>query len=195
MNCICGSGASALDCLLSPCTKRCLTLECIPRLIILMVQQTEAKSLRSGSLAKAAGVSPATIRHYEKLGVLAKARRTQSGYRMYPESAVERVLVVQRALRIGFTLGELAEVLKMRDTGGAPCRRVYEMASEKLKGVRTSIQDLRRMEKYLKMVLSDWEGRVRHAAPGQRLHLLQSLSPAIKRSGEKTSRFARRQKS
>jgi DNA-binding transcriptional MerR regulator len=114
---------------------------------------------------------------------------------MYPESAVERVLVVQRALRIGFTLGELAEVLKMRDAGGAPCRRVYEMASEKLKGVRTSIQDLRRMEKYLKMVLSDWEGRVRHAAPGQRLHLLQSLSPAIKRSGEKTSRFARRQKS
>jgi MerR family Zn(II)-responsive transcriptional regulator of zntA len=92
-----------------------LTLECIPGLILLMVQTSSSKTLRSGALADAAGVSPDTIRHYERIGVLQRASRTDSGYRVYPASALERVLVVQRALRIGFTLAELAEVLKARD--------------------------------------------------------------------------------
>src|ERR1700751_5851028 len=99
------------------------------RVDLLMVQ---SKGLRSGTLAKAAEVRPDTIRHYEKIGVLPRAARTVSGYRVYPASAVERVLVVQRALRIGFTLAELAEVLKARDAGGAPCHRVYALAQGKL---------------------------------------------------------------
>ena len=73
-----------------------------------MVQGTSSKTLYSGALARAAAVSPDTIRHYEKIGVLPRASRTQSGYRVYPASALDRVLVVQRALLIGFTLGELA---------------------------------------------------------------------------------------
>src|SRR5882672_12882848 len=95
--------------------------------------------LRSGAVAKAAGVSPDTIRHYEKIGILPRATRTESGYRIYPSNSAERVLVVQRALRIGFTLAELAEVLKARDAGGAPCQRVYDLAKEKLKGITADI--------------------------------------------------------
>jgi MerR family copper efflux transcriptional regulator len=100
----------------------------------------QSKGLRSGTLAKAAEVSPDTIRNYEKIGVLPRAARTVSGYRVYPASAVERVLVVQRALRIGFTLAELAEVLKARDAGGVPCQRVYELAQGKLKGIEADIK-------------------------------------------------------
>ena len=80
-----------------------------------MVQSSGVKTLQSGTLAKAAGVSPDTIRYYERIGVLPRALRTGSGYRVFPASAVERVLVVRRALRIGFTLVELGEVLKARD--------------------------------------------------------------------------------
>jgi hypothetical protein len=76
-----------------------------------MVQNTSSKTLRSVALAKATGVSPDTIRHYERIGVLPRASRTEPGYRIYPLSAVERVLVVQRALRIGFTLAELDEAM------------------------------------------------------------------------------------
>lgn len=151
-----------------------------------MVQQ---KALRSGSLAKAAGVSPDTIRHYERIGVLPAAARTESGYRVYPTSAVERVLVVQRALRIGFTLSELADVLKARDANGMPCRRVYELAAEKLEGIRADIARLRHMEKYLRTVLANWESRIRKARHGQRSHLLYSLTGTVKRSGKARNPF------
>lgn len=160
-----------------------------------MVQRNTSVGLRSGALAKAAGVSPDTVRHYERIGVLPKASRTSSGYRVYPRSAVERVLVVQRALRIGFTLAELAEVLKAREAGGVPCRRVYQMAIEKLKGIRTDIQALKRMETYLKTVLSEWEGQMRRTAPGQKSHLLHSLMAIGKSPGDKTNRFPRKRKS
>jgi DNA-binding transcriptional MerR regulator len=154
-----------------------------------MVQQG---SLRSGALAKAASVSPDTIRHYEKIGVLPKAARTQGGYRVYPESAVERVLVVQRALRIGFSLAELAEVLKARDAGGAPCRRVIEIAQKKLETIKAGIKAMKLTERYLEKTLSDWKTKMLRAGPGQRAHLLHSLTTAIKSSGDMTHRLRRK---
>jgi DNA-binding transcriptional MerR regulator len=157
-----------------------------------MVQSSGSKSLRSGDLAKAAGVSPDTIRHYEKIGVLPQASRTESGYRVYPASAVERVVVVQRALRIGFTLAELAEVLKTRDAGGVPCRHVYELAQGKLKVIGADIEALKRTKRYLQRVLADWEERTQRAGPGQQSHLLYSLSEAAKNAGLTARQFRRR---
>jgi MerR family copper efflux transcriptional regulator len=154
---------------------------------------TIAKTLHSGGLAKATGVSPDTIRHYEKIGVLPRASRTESGYRLYPESAVERVLVVQRALRIGFSLAELAEVLKARDAGGAPCQRVFELAQQKLAGIRTDITTLKQTECYLDRVLTDWKSRVRRAGKGQKAHLLHSLTDGLKNIPGRTN-FHRRKR-
>ncbi len=143
-----------------------------------MVQTVVSKALRSGTLAKAVGVSPDTIRHYERLGILPGATRTASGYRLYPAEAVERALVVRRALRIGFSLTELAEVLRARDAGGTPCLRVYELAQEKLERISHDIKALRQTEQYLKKVLADWEKRLHATKPGQKSHLLYSLSKA-----------------
>jgi DNA-binding transcriptional MerR regulator len=165
-------------------------LECIQGLILIMVQRSDA-TFHCGELAKATGVSADTIRHYEKLGVLPKAVRSASGYRVYPESAVERVHVVQRALRIGFTLSELAEVLKARDAGGAPCQRVFELAQQKLVGISTDIAALKQTERYLKKVLADWKSRVQRAGKGQKAHLLHSLTDVLKNSTGPT-RFRRK---
>src|SRR5438309_1702127 len=146
------------------------------------------------ALARAAGVSPDTIRHYERIGVLPQAARTAAGYRVYPGSAVDRVLVVQRALRIGFTLAELAEVLQARDAGGAPCHRVYQLAQDKLQGIAANIKALKSTERYLKKVLADWEQRIRRAGPGQKSHLLHALGDSNK-SFAPTNRFRRKNKS
>lgn len=159
-----------------------------------MVQRNSATRLLAGRLAKATGVSPDTVRHYERIGVLPKALRTESGYRVYPPNAVERVLVVRRALQIGFALSELAEVLKVRDAGGTPCRRVYELAQEKLVGIADDIEALKRTERYLRKVLSDWEKRIERSGPGQKSHLLYSLTEALKKSDNATNKFRRRRK-
>ena len=159
-----------------------------------MVQSGSSKALRIGALAQLAGVSPDTIRHYERICVLPRASRTQSGYRLYPANALERVLVVQRALRIGFTLAELAEVLKARDAGGAPCHRVYQLAQEKLKGIEADLEALKRTKRYVKKVLADWEKRIQRTGVGQKSHLLHSLSDAGMNAGAPANQFRRKKR-
>jgi DNA-binding transcriptional MerR regulator len=89
------------------------------------------KYMRSGELARECGVSTDTLRHYERIGVLPRPKRTASGYREYPADAGKRVRLVRRALGIGFTLDELAGILQTRDAGGAPCREVRALAESK----------------------------------------------------------------
>jgi DNA-binding transcriptional MerR regulator len=147
-------------------------------------------TLRSGELAKATGVSVDTIRHYERIGVLPKAARTASGYRVYPATAVNRVVVVQRALRIGFTLAELADIFKTRDAGGTPCRQVFELAQSKLTAIDEDIAALKRTRRYLAGVLTEWDARMKKSG-GQKAHLLQSLTDAVEKANKTNLRRRR----
>jgi DNA-binding transcriptional MerR regulator len=172
-------------------TKKPLTLECIRGFILLMVKTSGAGTLRSGELAKATGLSVDTVRHYEKIGVLPRASRTEKGYRVYSSGAISRVLIVQRALRIGFSLSELAEVLKARDAGGAPCHRVFQLAKGKLSDLEREINSLKQMRRYLKKVLFDWEKRIQQTERGTKSQLLDSLGESPKLSGTLPNRFRR----
>ena len=147
-------------------------------------------TFRSGELAKATGVSVDTVRHYERIGVLPKAARTVSGYRVYAATAVNRVLVVQRALRIGFTLAELSGIFKTRDAGGTPCRQVFELAQVKLIAIDEDIAALKRTRRYLAGVLTEWDARMKKSG-GQKAHLLQSLTDAVAKSDKPTFRRRR----
>ena len=138
--------------------------------------------LTSGKLAAHAGVSPDTIRHYERLGILPSAVRTEGGYRVFTAEAAERVVAVQRALHVGYTLAELAEIFRVRDSGAAPCRKAYGLAEEKLARVRSDIEALKETEKYLRKMLVDWKKKMRKAGSGQKAYLLSSLEdrPGLK---------------
>src|SRR5437660_586387 len=84
----------------------------------------QPRPFRSGELAKLAGVSTDTLRFYERNRLLPLAPRATNGYRCYPQESLQRVLLIRRALGLGFTVAELARVLKARDSGGAPCKTV-----------------------------------------------------------------------
>src|SRR5215213_5475046 len=96
----------------------------------------------SGELARLAGVSTDTLRHYERKGVLPVARRLNNGYRKYPADSLDRVRLVRRALAVGFTLDELARFLKARDRGQAPCREVRALAEEKLADLESRLKEM-----------------------------------------------------
>src|SRR4030095_8718876 len=99
-------------------------------------------ALSSGELADLAGVSRDTLRHYERKGVLRRPLRCHNSYRQYPPEALQRVQLVRQALSVGFTLDELAQVLKVRDAGGAPCEEVRRLATQKLVNVQDQLREL-----------------------------------------------------
>ena len=69
-------------------------------------------ALRSGEVAHAAGVNQQTLRYYERRGLLAEPLRTPGGHRLYPAEAVTTVRVIKAAQRLGFSLGEVAELME-----------------------------------------------------------------------------------
>src|SRR3982751_4089124 len=125
-----------------------------------------ATGMRSGELAKAAGVSADTLRHYEKLGILAEPARRENGYRVYPAMALARVRLIQGGLAIGFTLAELATFLGLRDSGRSPCRRVRVAAGERLAEFESRIDELCRFRDDLRRTLGEWDRRLAGAPDG-----------------------------
>ena len=138
----------------------------------------------AGELAKAAGVSRDTLRHYERKGVLARPRRAVNGYRLYPESALTRVLLVRRALSVGFTLDELARILSEREKGGAPCRKVRSLVAEKLSAIEDRLEALNALRDDLQTTLADWDERLEAASPDSRIGLLETLIENDRSSNE-----------
>jgi MerR family transcriptional regulator, copper efflux regulator len=132
----------------------------------------------SGELARICGVSADTIRHYERVGVLPSAVRGANGYRRFPAGTADRVLLVRRAVAIGFSLAELADLLRERDRGAAPCRRVRKMAGEKLAELEQRIAELTAMRDEMKALVEQWDIRLAAAHDAEPAFLLQSLGIA-----------------
>lgn len=136
----------------------------------------EIRFLRSAEVARLTGVSTDTLRHYERKGLIARPRRSANGYREYPPATVDRVLLVQRAIAVGFTINELAKILKQRDKGGAPCRGVRALAEAKLAGIEKQLQELTTLHAELQTILRDWDARLANTSDGARAGLLESLA-------------------
>lgn len=152
------------------------------------------EQLSPKEVARAAGVSTDTLRHYERKGVLPAPARLSNGYRRYPKETVSRVRLVQRALAVGFTLDELASILRERDRGGAPCRKVQALARDKLADLERRLEEMTALRDELRGMLIDWEGRLRGAQPGRQARLLDSLADTDLKAGNISDRFSWRER-
>ena len=137
------------------------------------------RPLRSTELARAADVSPDTLHHYERKGLLPAATRSSNGYREYPPEAHARVRLVRRAVALGFTLDELARIIKVRDQGGAPCREVRELAASKLALLEDRIKEMQDASDRLRSVLERWDGLLDVTPAGKRALLLDALEGLV----------------
>lgn len=131
--------------------------------------------LRIGDIARDAGVSVDTIRHYERKGVLRDVTRDPSGYRRYPADTSERIKMVRRALALGFTLDELASFLRQRASGRPPCRSVRALAGRKLAEVDERIASLVSLRDNLGRIIAAWDNQLERTPEGGFAHLLESL--------------------
>ena len=127
-------------------------------------------------VARATGVSTSTLRHYEQLGLLRTVHRTDAGHRRYPASIVDRVLLIQRALIIGFSLADVRRGPAIRDNGGAPCQSVRALVAARMTDANRQIVELRALRTELRKLLGEWDRRLAATPSGQPAHLLEGLA-------------------
>jgi DNA-binding transcriptional MerR regulator len=155
-----------------------------------MDDELRTKPFTAGELASAAGVSTDTLRHYERKGVIGRPLRGANGYRQYPPATLNRVRLVRRALGIGFTLDELAAILKLRERGGTPCREVRRLAGEKLASTEERLRELMELRDELRTTLQEWDARLAKTSKGNRAGLLEALPPRSPRRSSPAAKFS-----
>jgi DNA-binding transcriptional MerR regulator len=142
-----------------------------------MIRWVAEPTFTIGEAARRAGVSADTVRYYERRGVLPTALRTSNGYRRYADDSVQRILFVRNALRVGFTLREIAAFLRARESGRPPCRDVRAAAGRLVEDMDRRIAEMVSSRAAIVAMLAEWDQRLARTPAGTPARLLDTTAP------------------
>ncbi len=117
-----------------------------------MADHRAGRGVKRGELAKRTGCHLETIRYYESAGLMPEPERTDAGHRLYDPEQERRLRFILRARDLGFTIGELREMLCLADGQGGSCRDIHAMTSAHITGIRRKISDLRKLDATLSRI-------------------------------------------
>ncbi|WP_110667121.1 MerR family transcriptional regulator [Salinicola halophilus] len=107
-------------------------------------------------LARTAGVTPETVRHYTRQGLLVPTRDPNNGYQLFDRRALSRLRFIQRARTLGFSLKEVAEILEQADQGDSPCPLVRDLLAARLPCIRNQIEELQALAARMEQAIHEW---------------------------------------
>ena len=123
------------------------------------------ETLNIGEAAKASGVSAKMIRHYEEIGLLPRALRSNGNYRLYGPQEVHNLKFIQRARSLGFPLETIRELLALwrnRQRSSAQVKKLamahVETLEAKIAEIDHKIAALAAMKTALVRIAADCQG-------------------------------------
>lgn len=117
-----------------------------------------SRSLQIGEAAAAAGVSPKMIRHYEQIGLLPEAARTEAGYRQYGERDVAVLRFIRQARRLGFSMEQIADLIGLWSDSSRASRAVKELAQRHVDDLDAKMRELAAMKEALERLVASCHG-------------------------------------
>ncbi|MBX3021898.1 MAG: Cu(I)-responsive transcriptional regulator [Bdellovibrionales bacterium] len=118
-----------------------------------------------GQAAERSGVSAKLIRHYESIGVVPKAGRSDAGYRIYTENDVHILSFVRRARDLGFSMKEIKKLVGLWRNKSRASAEVKTLALQHVKALDQKIAQLEAMSKSLKQLARNCHGDGRPECP------------------------------
>lgn len=109
---------------------------------------------RIGDVTEKLDLSADTLRYYEKIGLLPRVARNGAGIRLYNDQDLSRLRFIQRAQMMDFTLGEIAQLLAMRESPQRTRPKVRELTRNKLAQVSARMDELKTLRNELQLLLN-----------------------------------------
>ena len=122
-------------------------------------------SMNIGEAAQASGVSAKMIRHYEDIGLVPKAARTDAGYRIYGEREVHLLRFIRQGRVLGFSMKQIADLMGLWLDQSRPSRKVKQLANEHIAELDNKIRELQAMKSTLQQLAHDCHGDNRPDCP------------------------------
>ena len=121
--------------------------------------------MKIGQASAASGVSERMIRHYEKIGLMPKAARRDSGYRDYDERDVNTLLFIRRARDLGFPIEEIGKLLALWQDRGRASADVKALALARAAELKRKAKELDAMRRSLEHLAANCHGDDRPDCP------------------------------
>jgi DNA-binding transcriptional MerR regulator len=119
-------------------------------------------SLTVSNLGAEVGLSAATVRYYERLGLLPAPERTATGYRQYPKDAIERLRFIKSAQRVALRLREIGELLAICDQGLCPCGHSEALLRARMAEIDAQVAELQAVRAELARVVERYPAAACH---------------------------------
>lgn len=107
-------------------------------------------------LARLAGVTADTVRHYARSGLLAPIRNESNGYNCFSSGDLARLLFIRKARLLGFSLGDIRDILKESSHGHSPCPQVRKLMEQRLQETRLGLQNLEKLQARMEHAAALW---------------------------------------
>lgn len=111
------------------------------------------------TVAKKVGIGIETIRYYQRIGLIEQPEKPLSGYRVYSKDTIARLLFIQRAKELGFSLAEISNLLAL---GDGRCAETRELAAHKLEIIKSKLHDLQTIASTLEKLIQSCESNSVH---------------------------------
>ena len=122
-------------------------------------------SFNIGEAARRSGVSAKMVRHYESLGLLPAVHRTDAGYRQYGDTEVHTLRFIRRARDLGFSMDEIAQLLKLWQNRRRSSAEVRRIASRHIDDLSRKLAEMEAMRRALQHLVHCCHGDDRPDCP------------------------------
>lgn len=133
--------------------------------------------MRVNELAKLLDVTSDTVRFYTRISVLKPKKRKDNGYREYNEKDISRLRFVLSARQLGFTVGDIQEILAQADKKKSPCPTAKRLIEQRLHETEELFLSTVKLRKRMVVAVKDWSGKPDKAPTGHMIcHLIEEFT-------------------
>jgi len=128
-------------------------------------------------LARRAGVTADTVRHYTRSGLLVPIRDESNGYNCYSSGDLLRLLFIRKARLLGFSVGNVRDILKESSHGHSPCPLVRKLMEQRLRETLHRLQYMEKLQKRMEHAAALWANMPDGMPDGKAVcHLIEAIA-------------------
>jgi DNA-binding transcriptional MerR regulator len=129
-----------------------------------------------GKVSRQLGLNPQTLYFYERIGLMPSPKRTAAGYRLYDQSALERLSFIKQAKVLGLSLDDIKDLLMLQDGQQLSCQEVYDCLLKKVQHIDETIAQLQALKSQLTPLMGQCQRSLAHPQMGQQCVVFQQHS-------------------
>jgi len=130
-------------------------------------------------LAKLMDVTPDTVRHYTRMGLLNPIRSENNGYQQYTKADKQRLQFIISARQLGFSLKDVQHIIDESEKGNCPCPLTRKLIAKRLEETEALFQETLKLRTRMQSALKQWEASEDGAVSSDVCSLIETFSDPI----------------